>query len=60
MSGDDLAFQKLKPDLLMARWSVLRDKLDSSGLRLLAGMVNGPDDATLKKWFDDLQKPLEA
>jgi hypothetical protein len=54
MSGDDLAFQKLKPDLLMSRWSILREKLDSAGLRLLFGMTNRPNDATLRKWFEDL------
>jgi hypothetical protein len=60
MSGDDLAFQKLKPDLLMARWAILRDKLDSAGLGLLAGMTNRPDDATLKKWFEDLYEAEKA
>jgi hypothetical protein len=38
MSGD-LAFE-VEAGLLMARWSILRDKLDSSGLRLLFGMTN--------------------
>ena len=60
MSGDDLAFQKLKPDLLMARWAVLRDKLDSAGLRLLCGMTNCPDDATVKRWFDNLYQAEQA
>ncbi|MBI3416899.1 MAG: hypothetical protein HY043_16535, partial [Verrucomicrobia bacterium] len=29
MSGDDLCYQKLTPTLLMSRWRILRDKLDS-------------------------------
>ncbi len=54
MSGDDLAYQKLTPELLMTRWRVLRDKLDSFGLRLLFGLANRPEDATLKNWFEAL------
>ncbi len=60
MSGDDLAFQKLTPDLLMTRWTILRDKLDSSGLRLLCGMANRPDDAKLRNWFNDLYETEKA
>ena len=60
MSGDDLAFQKLTPDLLMDRWSILRDKLDSFGLRLLFGLANRPDDSTLRNWFEDLYAAEKA
>ena len=36
MSGEDLSFHKLTPELLMSRVTVLRDQLDSGGLRLLS------------------------
>jgi hypothetical protein len=54
MSGDDLSYLKLTPELLMSRWTILRDKLDSGGLRLLAELHDRPDDATLAEWFKEL------
>lgn len=54
MSGDDLSYHKLTPNLLMERWSILRDKLDSEGIRLLSEMARCPDDPTLKQWFQNL------
>src|SRR5207237_6783545 len=39
---------------LMSRWTILRDKLDSDGIRLLFGLADRPDDATLENWFSDL------
>ena len=38
----------------MSRWALLRDKLDSSGARLLALLNERPDDATLAQWFKEL------
>src|SRR5205814_6115666 len=54
MSGDDLSYHKLTPELLMTRASVLRDQLDSGGIRLLATMHSLPDDQTLSQWFNNL------
>src|SRR6185295_11225520 len=54
MSGDDLSSLKLNAALLMTRWGLLRDKLNSDGMQLLFGMVQRPDDATLEKWFQEL------
>jgi hypothetical protein len=38
----------------VSRWVVLRDKLDSDGVRLLFGLTGQPDDATLEQWFKQL------
>ena len=46
MSGEDLSFHKLTPELLMSRATVLRDQLDSGGLRLLSKVHALPDDPT--------------
>ncbi|MGO9203690.1 MAG: hypothetical protein ACLQM8_24485 [Limisphaerales bacterium] len=54
MSGDDLSFHKLTPDLLMSRLRTLRDRLGSGGMRLLARMQSLPDDAELTQWFEVL------
>jgi len=54
MSGDELSFQKLTPELLLARLSILREQLNSSGLRLLARLDSLPDDTTLAQWFKAL------
>ncbi|MSU64056.1 MAG: hypothetical protein EXS31_16965 [Pedosphaera sp.] len=54
MSGDDLSHLKLTPALLMSRWTILRDRLDSSGVELLFGLAGRPDDATLERWFTRL------
>jgi hypothetical protein len=55
MSGDDLSSLKLAPELLMSRWRILRDKLSSEGLGLLASLGQSPDDATLQSWFQALR-----
>jgi hypothetical protein len=54
MSGEDLSFHKLTPELLMSRVTVLRDQLDSAGIRLLSRMHSIPDDPTLSRWFAHL------
>jgi hypothetical protein len=54
MSGDDLSFLKLTPDLLMTRWGILRDRLDSQTIQLLAEMGGKPDDTTVRSWFQQL------
>jgi hypothetical protein len=54
MSGDDLSFHKLTPDLLMERWTILRDRLGSETIQLLFGVLGKPDDATLRGWFEKL------
>jgi hypothetical protein len=54
MSGDDLGFQKLTPELLLDRWRSLRDRLGSPGLHLLASLESNPDDATLERGFRQL------
>jgi hypothetical protein len=54
MSGDDLSFHKLSPDLLMSRLRTLRDQLDSNGLRLLSKMHDLADDTVLAREFQDL------
>ncbi|MCI0747799.1 MAG: hypothetical protein L0Y58_20520 [Verrucomicrobia subdivision 3 bacterium] len=54
MSGDDLSYQKLTPDLLMERWSILRDRLGSEVVQVLVGALSKPEDATLRQWFDEL------
>lgn len=51
MSGDDLSFLKLTPELMMTRLRLLRDKLDSSGLKLLATLVPWPEDAAIEGRF---------
>ena len=51
MSGDDLSSLKLNAALLMSRWGLLRDKLNSDGMQMLFGMLRRPDDATLENWF---------
>lgn len=54
MSGDDLSYLKLTPELLLSRWAILRDRLDSGSLRHLAELHGCPDDATLAEWFKAL------
>jgi hypothetical protein len=54
MSGDDLSYQKLSTDLLMERWTILRDRLGSNVIQMLAGAGTPPDDATLRQWLDAL------
>lgn len=54
MSGDDLSFLKLTPDLLMSRTSLLRDHLGSRAIRLLSTVHSLPDDQTLSQWFSRL------
>ncbi|MEW6158051.1 MAG: hypothetical protein AB1813_11500 [Verrucomicrobiota bacterium] len=54
MSGDDLSFHKLTPDLLMTRWTLLRDKLDSTGLKLLAQLNALPADGDVEAGFKAL------
>src|SRR4029079_18934103 len=54
MSGDDLSYSKLTADLLMSRLTILRDKLGSEGSRLTVGLIDCPDDRTLREWFDEL------
>ena len=51
MSGDDLSFHKLTPELMMTRLRILRDALDSDGLRLISALHPLPDDQTLTQWF---------
>ena len=51
MSGDDLSFYKLTPELLLTRLGILRDRLGSGGARLLARMQTLPDDAALGRQF---------
>jgi hypothetical protein len=54
MSGDDLSFHKLAPELLMTRLTVLRDQLGSGGMRLLSRMHSLPNDQALSQWFTEL------
>jgi hypothetical protein len=54
MSGDDLSFHKLTPELLITRLQILRDRLGSGGMRLLAQAQPLPDDAELTQWFKAL------
>jgi hypothetical protein len=54
MSGDDLSYLKLTPALLMSRWKILRDKLDSDGLELLSRLASCPADADLEAGFKAL------
>jgi hypothetical protein len=54
MSGDDLSHLKLTPDLLMERWTILRDRLGSNVIQMLFGALDRPDDVTLRQWFDAL------
>src|SRR5439155_10114785 len=54
MSGDDLSYHKLTSTLLIERWQILRDKLDSEGIRLLFDIAERPDDSTLQTWFEAL------
>jgi hypothetical protein len=51
MSGDDLSFYKLTPELLRTRLQLLRDRLSSGGARLLSQIQSLPDDATLTRQF---------
>jgi hypothetical protein len=54
MSGDDLSYLKLSPGLLTGRLRVLRDQLDSGGLRLLCKMHRLPQDDSLERDFGSL------
>lgn len=60
MSGDDVSALKLTPDLLMTRWALLRDRLDSSVVPILAELAGKPDDQTLKNWFQELYEAEKA
>ncbi len=60
MSGDDVSALKLTPELLMTRWSLLRDRLDSSVVPILAELAGKPDDQTLKGWFQELYQAEQA
>jgi hypothetical protein len=60
MSGDDLSYLKLTPALLLSRWRILRDKLDSDGLRLVGGMVGNPSDEQLEAGFKALYDAEKA
>ncbi len=51
MSGDDLSFHKLTPDLLMSRLHILREQLGSRGLELLSRMHPARDDAEVEAGF---------
>ena len=54
MSGDDLSHLKLTPAVLLARWRILRDQLDSEGLRWLVGMAEHPPDEVIEERFEKL------
>jgi hypothetical protein len=54
MSGDALSAGSLTPELLLSRWRVLRDRLDSSGVRCLDRLLRCPSDATLLQAFETL------
>jgi hypothetical protein len=54
MSGDDLSFYKLTPDLLVTRLQILRDRLGSGGLRLLHRLRPWSDDGALAQEFKRL------
>jgi len=54
MSGDDLSHLKLTTAVLMARWRILRDQLDSEGVRWLFGMLQQPSDELLEQRFEKL------
>ena len=54
MSGDDLSFHKLTPELLVTRLQILRDRLGSGGMRLLSQVRSLPGDAELTQWFKAL------
>lgn len=63
MSGDDLSYLKLTPALLMSRWRILRDRLDSDGIRLLFQMAECPADAELEagfKWLYETEKTADV
>ncbi|MGA2864839.1 MAG: hypothetical protein ABSF95_10165 [Verrucomicrobiota bacterium] len=51
MSGDDLSFHKLTPELLVTRLQTLRDRLGSGGMRLLARVHSLPPDTVVTQWF---------
>jgi hypothetical protein len=54
MSGDDLSFYKLNPQLLMTRVGILREQLGSRGMDLLSELHRLPDDRLLAEWFESL------
>lgn len=60
MSGDDLSALKLTPEVLMDRWTLMRDKLDSKTLGILAETVGRPDDEALKGAFRKLFEVEQA
>jgi hypothetical protein len=51
MSGDDLSFHKLTPELLITRLQTLRDRLGSGGMHLLSRVHSLPQDTVLTQWF---------
>lgn len=59
MSGDDLSALKLTPALLMSRWSLLRDRLGSTGIALLHQITGRRNDEELERLFQGLSD-LEA
>lgn len=54
MSGDDLSHQKLTPELLMDRWSILRDSLGSKTISTLFEAIENPSDDQLRQSFEEL------
>jgi hypothetical protein len=54
MSGDALSSGSLTPELLLKRWCILRDRLDSTGQRCLDRLLRCPDDAALLGAFASL------
>jgi hypothetical protein len=54
MSGDELSFHKLTPELLMTRLRILRDQLGSGGVKLLYRLQELPGDDLLKQRFSAL------
>ena len=51
MSGDDLSFHKLTPELLVTRLQILRDRLGSGGIRLLARVQSLAQDPEVTRGF---------
>jgi hypothetical protein len=49
MSGDDLGYLKLNPDLMFTRWRLLRHKLGSSAAVLARNLGGWPDDEALER-----------
>jgi hypothetical protein len=56
MSGDELGAGKLTPDLLMSRWTLLRDQLGSHTLPLIRAFTRGADDESLRTLWTRLHE----